>query len=108
MKFESSKRAAAERWLLNARPMEAELADGAAVRNAPKQMVKKIAKAPPLGSVDVDGAAARADVLLAHAQVDVIEAAQDLKQNSQAQKAERELVSNPHPGVFCQPRVLAP
>jgi hypothetical protein len=69
--------------------MEAELADGAAVRNAPKQMVKKIAKAPPLGSVDVDGAAARADVFLPHAQVDEIEATDDLNQKSQNQEAKR-------------------
>jgi hypothetical protein len=71
-------------------------------------MVKKIAKAPPLGFVDVDGAAARADVFLPHAQVDVIEATQDLEQNPQPQKAERKLVSNPHPGMLCQPRVLPP
>src|SRR5580700_6293246 len=67
MKFEGSKRAAAEPGLLDARPMEAELADGAAVRNAPEEMVKKIAKAPPPGFVDVDGAAARANVFVPHA-----------------------------------------
>jgi hypothetical protein len=83
MKFEGSKRAAAEPGLLDARPMEAELADGAAVGNAAEEMVKKIAKAPPPGFVDVDGAAARANVFVPHAQVDEIEATQDLKQNSQ-------------------------
>jgi hypothetical protein len=84
MKFEGSKTAAAERGLIDARPMEAEFADGAAVRNAPEHVVKKIAQAPLLGFVDVEGAAARADVFLPHAQVDEIEAAEDLKQNSQA------------------------
>jgi hypothetical protein len=70
--------------------MEAELADGAPVRNATKQMVKKIGQAPLFGSVDVDGAAARADVFLPHAQVDEIEAADDLNQKSQNQDAKRD------------------
>jgi hypothetical protein len=83
--------------------MEAELTDGTPVRKAPKQMIKKIAKAPPPGFVDVDGAATRADVFLPHAQVDEIEATQDLKQNSKAKKAKGELVSNPHPGMLCEP-----
>ncbi|MGA3242139.1 MAG: hypothetical protein ABSG03_38285 [Bryobacteraceae bacterium] len=83
MKFEGSKTAAAERGLIDARPMEAELAYGAPVRNAPEHMVKKIANAPLFGFVDVDGAAARADVLVPHAQVDEIEATEDLKQNRQ-------------------------
>jgi hypothetical protein len=87
--------------------MEAELADLAPVWNAAKQMVKQIAQAPLGGFVDVEGAAARADVLLPHAQVDEIEASQDLKQNSEAQKAKGDLVSNPHPGNALRPRGVA-
>jgi hypothetical protein len=86
--------------------MEAELADFASVRDAPKQMVKKIAKAPLSGLVDVDGAATRADVFVPHAQVDEIEAAKDLKQNSQGQEAKGDLVSNPHIGLLCNLRAF--
>jgi hypothetical protein len=79
--------------------VEAELADGAPVWNASKQVIKKIAKAPLPGFVDVDGAAARANIFIPHAEVDEIEAANHLKQDSQHQEANRDLVSNPHPGI---------
>jgi hypothetical protein len=81
---------------MNGRPVEAEFAHRTPVGETAECAVDEISHTPSAGLIEVNGATARTNAFVAHAENKIISGSNNLNQNCHDRDCERKLISNTH------------